>query len=77
MGRSWSLTLDHRVPGDDREFVVAVWWVNYMKTDLGEDELWVVVRERQEWGVGYRPILLINTGTHFGLEPKLYYLDEP
>ena len=43
MGRPWSLNFDHVVPGDDREFAVAAWWVNLMKTDLAVDELWAVV----------------------------------
>ena len=45
MGRPWSLNFDHVVPGDDREFAVAAWWVNLMKTDLGAEELRKVVGE--------------------------------
>jgi len=42
MGRPWSPNFEHVVPGDDRGFAVAAWWVNLMRTDLGVDMFFLV-----------------------------------
>jgi hypothetical protein len=41
----WSLSFDHRIPGEDGTLAVAAWWVNTMKTALSEQEFWSVVTE--------------------------------
>ncbi len=43
-GNSWAFCIYHMVPRG-REFVVAAWLVNYMKSDLTVDELWAVIGE--------------------------------
>jgi hypothetical protein len=41
----WYLNLEHRIPGDRDDIVVAAAWVNAMKTALSEREFKAVVRE--------------------------------
>lgn len=42
----WYITYDHVIPRSTRGgFVACAYWVNNMKTDLCDDELWAVVME--------------------------------